>query len=461
MSLYLTLFNLSSVAMPGWLLLILLPGWRVTRRLAEWQVFPIYLAALYAVGIVPILVGYGLGVVRDFGNAEGVQRLLANSDIALVAWIHILAFDQVVGLLIYRENMADRYVSLPVQSVLLFVTLMFGPIGYLTYAVVRQMARRRKATASQAALAAHQLESPSPYVTPTVRSAFGLLWSAWTQEAALFWTGVAGLVLGGAGLVVMAVHGPLIAPEGELSKAVSFNVAVGIYALTIALFVPLARFSPRGLRWWRATQIGMALCAYALENIQIARGLDPRFTQAGGVVDKLMGPVFLFIALGLIAAFLILAVALFRRRESGDEGLVLLGVRYACAATILPAFASGLWMSFIQSRQVGTAGNILPLHALGFHGLQALPLLALFLCWGHVPAALARRLVHVGGIAYLAACAGLAWQTLVGRAVTEPAPGMVLSGLSLFVWLAVTFWAASQWLRALRPLPSAQAQPSA
>src|SRR5438876_11577883 len=122
---YVVLFSLAGVGIVAWLLLILLPTWRLTRWLAQIELFPGYLAMLYLVGVVPLVLRGGLGIVRDFGTAEGVTQLLANPDIALIAWIHILAFDQVVGLLIYRENMRQRYLPIPFQSVVLFLTLMF------------------------------------------------------------------------------------------------------------------------------------------------------------------------------------------------------------------------------------------------------------------------------------------------------------------------------------------------
>src|SRR5262249_26371933 len=137
------LFSLAGIAIIAWLLLIFLPTWRLTRRLAAIELFPVYLCLLYLAGVVPLLFEHGLGIVRDFGTAEGVIRLLADPDIALVAWIHILAFDQVVGLVIYRDNMSARHVPVPVQSILLVVTLMFGPVGYLSYYILRQTARRQ------------------------------------------------------------------------------------------------------------------------------------------------------------------------------------------------------------------------------------------------------------------------------------------------------------------------------
>ena len=72
-------------------------------------------------------------MISDFGSPTGVISLLTDPDVALIVWIHILAFDHLVGVIIFRDNMGRRVVPLPVQSVLLFVTLMFGPVGFLTY----------------------------------------------------------------------------------------------------------------------------------------------------------------------------------------------------------------------------------------------------------------------------------------------------------------------------------------
>ena len=134
---YANLFQLASLAILGWIPLILAPTWSGSRRLAASAFFPIYISVLYAFGVGALLMELGPGFIADFGSAEGVARLLARREIAWVAWLHILAFDQVIALLIYRENMRRRYVPVPVQSALLFLTLMFGPLGYLVFVAIR------------------------------------------------------------------------------------------------------------------------------------------------------------------------------------------------------------------------------------------------------------------------------------------------------------------------------------
>lgn len=131
------LFQVAGFAIVGWALMILLPGWSVTKRLVEWAAFPAALALIYVVGAVAVLAETGPGIVADFGSAEGVVAILSRPDVALVAWIHILAFDHLVGVAIFRDNLRRRVVPLPVQSVILFLTLMFGPAGFLAYWLAR------------------------------------------------------------------------------------------------------------------------------------------------------------------------------------------------------------------------------------------------------------------------------------------------------------------------------------
>ena len=445
---FLALYNLAGIAIVGWLLLILLPAWKVTRRIAESAVFPVFLSAIYVLGITVLLADTGFGIVSDFGSAEGVIRLLGNADIALIAWIHILAFDQVVGMLIYRDNMHHRYVPLPVQSVLLFATLMFGPVGFLTYYVLRAWARSRRAAQEQPAEAVPSVGRvpASGGIGAAVRTAAAGAMGVYRREWAVASMGVLGVVLGLGCAVAIGIRGAeLVGTEGHLRKAMTFDIALGIYLLTLVLLLPLARFSRNGLRVWRTTQVLLVLYAYGMENLQIARGIDPRFTQVGTAVDQILGGVFFLSALGMIVLFAILAWKVLVRRMDGADGPLLLALRYAGVATF-GAFAAGMWMSLISASRVGEA-SILPLHAVGFHGLQALPLVAILLAWAEMEPERAKAWIHAAGVAWLAACAGIAWQTVEGRPMLEisSATGLTLGALAAYA--AVAALAARVWLR--------------
>ena len=407
---YVFLFDLAGIAIVAWLLLIVLPTWKVTRWVGETGVFPVFLCVVYLLGLVSLLMGAGPGMIGDFGSAEGVTRLLASPDVALVAWIHILAFDQAVGLMIYRENMQHRYVPLPVQSVLLFATLMFGPVGFLGWVLLRAWSRSRRAARELPAETEPSVgrvpagEGIGRAMRTAAAGALGLA----RRERALAATALLGIVLGMGCAAAIAVRGgELVGAEGHLRKAMSFDVAVGIYLLTLVMLLPLARFSRRGLMAWRATLASLSLYVLVMETVQIARGIDPRFTRVGSAADQIGGGLMFLAAMGMIATFAVLAWKILARRMDGADGPLLLSLRYAGLATF-GGFGAGIWMSAVQGSSAAPAGNILPLHALGFHALQALPLVAVLLAWAGVRADAARPWIHAAGAAWLVACAAVA-----------------------------------------------------
>ena len=279
------------------------------------------------------------------------------------------------------------------------------------------------------------------------RSITRKLSESYSEERSLFYFGLLGIGLGLIGMIVMAVRGRFIPPEGYVYKAVSFDIAIGIYILTIILLVPLAGFSARGRRRWRWCSIALALYVYCVENIQIYRGRDPRFSRIGSAVDNIVGNLFALSAIGLIVMFLILTWRFFSSRTEINGSPLLLGIRYGCAAVLL-AFIVGLWMGANQGPMIGPRGNLLPLHAAGFHGLQAVPLVALLLGWARVPASSARVWVHAAGLAWLGACAAIAWQTARGYTVIEPSAAILLAGALLLVWLLCAVRASISWRRA-------------
>ena len=201
------------------------------------------------------------------------------------------------------------------------------------------------------------------------------------ENRALVLLGVAGIALGVFCLVVSAARGGIpIGREGDLMKPTTFDIAVGIFILTEALLLPSANFTERGRSRWVGWMIGLVAYGYTIETVQIFRGLDPRFSKIGTPVDRILGLVFFLTALSIMVLFILMAARFFRRDRDDADSAVLLAIKYGCA-TALGAFAAGIWMSVNAGRQTGATGNILPLHALGFHGLQAVPLVALLLIW--------------------------------------------------------------------------------
>ncbi len=262
--------------------------------------------------------------------------------------------------------------------------------------------------------------------------------------------GLLGVGLGGACAAVGLAGGFEVPPEGDLWETAIFDGAVGVFVLTQAALLPEAGFGESGRRRWAAALGVSTLYAYAIETVQAFRGLDPRFSAVAGPADRLLGGLFFLDALLLMALFLILAWPFFRR--SGDP--LRLAVRYAAVACAI-SFGVGIWMSTLGSgRFVGGAGNLLPIHAAGFHGLQALPLVALLFLWGNA-AGPARLWIHVAGVAWLGLCAALLWQAVSGRAPLELSGATAVAWLSFGVWLSVAAHAVGTWRRGrVRAVPA-------
>ena len=437
---YLNLFQLASLATLGWLPLILVPTWSGSRRLAASAFFPLYIAVLYAFGVGALLMQFGLGFIGDFGSAEGVARLLARREIAWVAWLHILAFDQVIALQIYRENMRRRYVPLPMQSALLFLTMMFGPLGYLAFAAIRVARRGAGAFDADEDGAREPAQIAVSDAPPTVQQ----IGAAFREERGVTTTALAGVVLGAVALIVAAVHGVSIPPEGDLMKPATFDIAVGLFVLSLVPWLPASGFTDAARRRWRTWMIGLLIYAFGIETIQQFRGIDPRFSRAEPR-SQIFGAIFFLVALGILTLSVALAARAFDARTEGRGGLLVIAARWASAAMLI-GFLAGFWLSANQGRYVGATGNLLPLHAAGFHGVQALPLVALMLAWSAIPLTTARRWVHAAGVAWTAACIAIWVQTALGRAVSDLGSAAGISAVALLgVWTFVAIRAFIAW----------------
>jgi hypothetical protein len=440
---YRSLFALSGLGIFGWFLLIFFPKWRVTRRVADSAIFPAYVALIYAAGIALVLEEMGAGFMADFATADGVLRLLASEPIALVAWIHILAFDQVVAHLIYRDNMRHRFVPVWVQSILLFVTLMLGPLGFLAYWLVRvTRAKQLVAWGEPTDLPADPEERPVRFADVVKeRSVFGAVIGLLRREPALTRVGLLGLVLAAVMGLVGLVHGSwLIEPAGRIKEAARFDFAVGLYYLTVAMILPLAGMSEAAARRWRRWGVGLILYGYSIENIQVLRGVDPRFMTTP--LDQALGGVFFAQALGILVMFVVLTGRFFRDDVLPDHAPLRSAIRYAAIAANV-AFFAGILMSGLQGRVVREGGDLIGVHAAGFHALQAVPLVALLLGWSRLPLDAQMRWVRVAGIGWLAFTVALLVQALLGRPSSTVDLVFAAGAAGAVVWLIAVLYAAA------------------
>jgi hypothetical protein len=149
-------------------------------------------------------------------------------------------------------------------------------------------------------------------------------------------------------------------------------------------------------------------------------------------------------ALGIATLSIALAARAFEARISGRRGLLVLAARWA-AASMMIGFLAGIWLSANQGRVVAPGGNLLPLHAAGFHGVQAIPLVALLMAWSPVAVGVARRWVNIAGAAWAAACIAIWWQTAIGLAVTDLSGAGIIAVILLGVWTLAALRSVVAW----------------
>jgi Domain of unknown function (DUF4281) len=120
----------STAAMASWAALILLPRWPWLRTVLRYAV-PGALAVAYTTLAIEFFRVEGGG----FNSLAQVKALLGTDPTLLAGWIHYLAFDLFVGTWI-AERADTLGLSRLIQAPILFLTFMFGPIGYLTFIAV-------------------------------------------------------------------------------------------------------------------------------------------------------------------------------------------------------------------------------------------------------------------------------------------------------------------------------------
>lgn len=99
------------------------------------------LAAFYLIFIV-------WGMAENFGGEGGMDSLahlriaFLNDKILLAAWAHYLIFDLFVGTWIAKKCIEEN-ISKWIKFPSLFFTLMFGPLGFLLFQMLRRFSLRK------------------------------------------------------------------------------------------------------------------------------------------------------------------------------------------------------------------------------------------------------------------------------------------------------------------------------
>lgn len=124
-------FSLAAlIVTPPWLLMILLPNWRPTKWIATSPAWVLILCVLYGLLFIPLLPW--LAPTLFDPNVENVADALKSSSTVTISWIHLFAFDLLVGRQIYLDALGRQLTGWRTAPILL-LTMIAGPLGYLAY----------------------------------------------------------------------------------------------------------------------------------------------------------------------------------------------------------------------------------------------------------------------------------------------------------------------------------------
>jgi hypothetical protein len=123
----------NTVAVVGWILLAVLPGRRWVTETVTGKVLPGLFAAMY----ITLVAMNFFTAEGSFSTLVGVSALFSNPWLLVAGWLHYLAFDLLIGTWEARDA-RDRGIPHLVLVPCLFLTLMFGPAGWLIYIGVRR-----------------------------------------------------------------------------------------------------------------------------------------------------------------------------------------------------------------------------------------------------------------------------------------------------------------------------------
>jgi hypothetical protein len=148
------LFDLAfPLAVPFWLLMIVLPAWSWTHRTisSPWIAVPPLL--VYVALLVPQFAAFAGPVVS--ADLPGLTDVLGRAPGAAAIWAHAIGFDLLVGRWMFLDA-RERGVHPLVMAPVLVLTILLSPLGFLSYLLLRSLpmwpgARRAAGARSPAA----------------------------------------------------------------------------------------------------------------------------------------------------------------------------------------------------------------------------------------------------------------------------------------------------------------------
>lgn len=366
----------SRLAMLGWLALILLPRWRGVSHVLSGLAIP----AILSLGYVVLIAVHWHDAKGGFASLDGVAALFQSRPMLLAGWVHYLAFDLFLGNWMLRRSQQAGIPHLPMVPVLL-ATFLFGPAGFLLFMLLRASVglAREDRIARVLARMPGWLRALDPEPRLTAAS-------------------VAMLALMIPTALAYAVDPRLFQETNVWLKPLKFEASLGLYMVTLALFMPLtsARFQTSWLgRYavWGAIIPSFLEIAYILWRASRA---EASHYNIGTPVDAALYSAMGLGAVMLTAAAPVIAWGIARKDATPLAPALRWSIVLGLCLTFILGVGDGAVMSasrsghFVGSVPAGhqtlpilgwslAIGDLRVAHFLGLHALHVIPAFGLLI----------------------------------------------------------------------------------
>ncbi len=451
------LFRLSNLlVLPIWGLMILLPRWRWTQRIMRSPWVSAAPALLYVALVVPRLGTIWPAVTKP--TLAGIAPLLGSPEGATIAWVHFLAFDLFIGRWIYLDS-RERRVSALLMAPILFFTLMLGPLGFLTYLMVRAVAMTRETGKGATHLAVARDLGVKPM---SGEAKLGLadgnsggtpLHRAWTTNRSLTVLGVTMVVVFLATVAGILLDHRIITGAPAWLKPAKFALSVSVYCFTFVWLLGFVKTWPRLARFAANLTVVSFIVEMTVILTQAARGTTSHFnlttplnaflwlTMGGFIVVVWMMNLLLAILLiaeripdrpfawslrlGLLISLVGMASGFFMVRPTPEQrqNIAIGGSPRVAGAHSVGTADGGPGLPVVGWSTVG--GDLRVGHFIGIHAMQLLPFFGWWIARrrkavSHFKEIHRLDFVVIAGSAYLGLVVLLVWQALRGQSVIHP-----------------------------------------
>ena len=472
------LFRLSNLlVLPFWGLMILLPRWRWTQRIMRSPWVSAAPALLYVVLVLPRLGTIWPAVTKP--TLAGIAALLGSPEGATIAWVHFLAFDLFLGRWIYLDS-RERRLSALLMAPILFFTLMLGPLGFLTYLLVRAVAMTREAGKGSTQLtmegdrAVKATSAEANLGLADGNSSGSLLNRMWATNRRLTVLGGTMVVVFLATLAGILLDHRIITGAPAWLKPAKFALSVSVYCFTFVWLLGFVKTRPRLARFAANVTFVSFVVEMAVILTQAARGTTSHFNLTtplnaslwftmGGfivvawtmnlllaillVVERIPDRPFAWsLRLGLLVSLVGMGSGFFMVRPTPGQhqNVATSGRAHIVGAHSVGVADGGPGLPVVGWSAVG--GDLRVGHFLGLHAMQLLPFFGWWIArrrsaLSHLKEIHRLGFVVTAGSAYLGLVVLLVWQALRGQSVIHPDAQTFTAGAVLAVLTASAAWA--------------------